>query len=372
MRRTLLTLHRYLSLTLLAVWLIQALTGVLNVYHRELGDAALGARDATVDIDALGAGIERLEATRPRVSSIYAGGGARGQFDVFVRDESDATRVVRIDARGQPLRERPWAASLGEAGLLQTSRLIHETLLAGDYGLTFVGLSGLLLLTNLVLALKLAWPRRGTWRRSLRPVSSGGAPAVAYSWHRAIGLWFGLPAAVFVAAGVLTAFGGPLESAFGPVAPEPQIASVAAAVPRAVSPAQAMYIALDRYPGAQLSIVNLPDAQTPWYRVRLLQPGEPRRVFGTTTLFVHKATGEILADYDARAEPVQIRLLNVFYAVHTGEWLGESGRVLSLMTGLWLTGMLGLGATLWWVRRRSRRARAPVPKAVASRESVRG
>jgi uncharacterized iron-regulated membrane protein len=372
-RATLIKVHRYVSLTLLSLWIVQALTGVLNVYHRELGDAALGVQDEAVDIDALGAGIERLEATRPRVSSVYAGGGAAGQFDVFVRDEAGATRVVRLDAHGKFLRERPWAANLGEAGLLQTSRIIHETLFAGDYGHTLVGLSGLVLLTNIVLALKLAWPRRGTWRRALRPVTTGAAPTVTCSWHRALGLAFALPAILFVTAGILTAFVDPLEATFGPVAPEPVLAEGAtSALERIVSPARAMHIALERYPGAPLSIVNLPDAGTAWYRVRLLQPGEPRRVFGTTTVFVNKATGAILADYDALAEPVRIRVLNAFYALHTGEWLGAVGRVLSLLTGVWLTGMIALGTTLWWLRRRSRRTASSLREAAAAGESARG
>jgi uncharacterized iron-regulated membrane protein len=97
--------------------------------------------------------------------------------------------------------------------------------------------------------------------------------------------------------------------------------------------------------------------------VRLLQPGERRRVFGNTTIYLDKTSGDVLADYDAFELPLRVRVLNAFYALHTGEWFGPLGRVLSFATGLWLLAMLGLGSTLWWLRRRhaSRRAVPAAP-----------
>lgn len=371
MRAALIRIHRYLSLTLLAVWGVQALTGVLNVFHRELGDAVLGVHDESIELAALAAGVERLEAAFPRVSSMYAAGGAEGQFDVFVRDADGAMRVVRLDARGNALRERPWAVDFRAAGLLQSARLIHETLLAGDLGKTLIGVSGLLLLTNIALGLKLAWARAGTWRSALWPARAGRARVQVYAWHRALGLWFAVVAIVFVSAGVLTAFGDPLEARFGPVSPPPAAANTPRAAPRVSAPEQVLRIALARYPDARISILSLPDAGTPWYRVRLLQPGERRRVFGNTTLYIDKSTGEVLLDYDAFELPWHIRVLNAFYAVHTGEWFGAFGRVLSLATGVWLLTMLVLGTSLWWLRRRASQRRAAAASPLASDSTAR-
>jgi uncharacterized iron-regulated membrane protein len=40
------------------------------------------------------------------------------------------------------------------------------------------------------------------------------------------------------------------------------------------------------------------------------------------------------------------------FAVHTGEILGLTGRLLALCAALWLATMTILGLMLWWARRR--------------------
>ena len=51
--------------------------------------------------------------------------------------------------------------------------VFHHELLAGKTGSWIVGISGILLLSNLTLGLITAWPRRGWWRASLKPSSKG-------------------------------------------------------------------------------------------------------------------------------------------------------------------------------------------------------
>ena len=351
MRRLIRTLHKYISLSLAAVWFLQAATGVINVFHREIDDALLGVPPTPVDIEALGSRIEALQATRPRVSSVYAGGGVPGQFDIFVRDDAGATRVVRVDGAGNILRERPWAHDFADAGFIHLARIFHESLLAGDFGLWLVGLSGFFLFTNIALGVKLAWARRGEWRRALVPPAAGNAAARLFGWHRALGLWLALPALILTGSGVLVAWSGMLEEWLGSSAPPPAATAVPTGEHR-IGPAEGMRIALARYPGSSLSIVNLPTQDAPWYRVRLLQPEENRRVFGTTTVYVSACNGTILADYNALQRPAKVDFLDALYPIHTGEIVGLAGRILALLVGVWLVAMLVLGVSLWLRRRK--------------------
>ena len=57
--------------------------------------------------------------------------------------------------------------------------------------------------------------------------------------------------------------------------------------------------ALQRYPGSAFAGMSLPGKDQPWYRVRVLQAGELRRVYGTTVIYVSAADARILVTQDA-------------------------------------------------------------------------
>ena len=352
-------LHRYISLSLLVVWLLQAVTGVVNVFYRDIDAALLDHQQPALDITRLAQGIDALQEARApaRLSSVYASGGDPGQFDVFLHTPDNGLHVLRVDGSGAVLRERPWANSIERSGWLQSIRLTHETLFLGDRALLFVGLSGLFLLTNLFLGIKLAWAKHGQWRAALTARASAQAPARLRAWHRALGLWMALPAVVVVFCGIGVAWTESLEALAGNPVEAPAVTSEDDSG-RRISLATALATALAQYEGARLSIVSMPAEDQPYYAIRLLQDGELRRVFGKTTVFISARDGSILADYDALELPLANRIINNFYAVHTGAAGGLPGRMVVFATGVCLIGMITLGMALWLVRRR--RALVPV------------
>ncbi|HEX7374604.1 MAG TPA: PepSY-associated TM helix domain-containing protein, partial [Steroidobacteraceae bacterium] len=114
---------------------------------------------------------------------------------------------------------------------------------------------------------------------------------------------------------------------------------------------------LQRFPGAQLSGAAFPNDERPWYRIRIRQPGEWRRVYGTTTIYVAAADGHVLRVDDPLVASRGRRFLDNLYPVHTGEAGGFVGRLLTFSVAAWLLSMLVLGLGLWWIRR-ARRASA--------------
>src|SRR5204863_4627665 len=135
-----------------------------------------------------------------------------------------------------------------------------------------IGLSGVLLLTNIVLGLSLAWPRAREWARALVPVGAGAPAAKVYSWHRAIGLWLAIPALLAVSAGIIRAYDDPLADRFEDTRPAPTEAAVAAEPASAgASVAEALSTALHLYPGSTLAALKLPSAHAPWFAVRVRQ-----------------------------------------------------------------------------------------------------
>jgi uncharacterized iron-regulated membrane protein len=102
-----------------------------------------------------------------------------------------------------------------------------------------------------------------------------------------------------------------------------------------------------------LTGIDLPDEKSPWFKVELRQASELRRVSGRTFVYVSSLSGRILQDYDAKTAPLKTRFWDALYAIHTGEAGGSPGRWAAVAIGVWLLSMIGLGLTLWWVRRRT-------------------
>ena len=362
MRLTLRVIHKYVSLAVAALWLMQAATGLLLVFHWELDDLSVRGAARALDVERFGAFLERLQAASPdrTVSSVFASGGVHGRFDVLIANKNGRTDVLRVDGEGTVLRERPWDHDYSHVGVFQFATYLHQTLFLHQLGTWFIGLSGILLLSNISLGLSLAWPRGGQWRRALIPARAAAPAAQIYAWHRAAGLWLAVPALVLVFCGVLIAYEQPLASWFDDARRPP---SIAAATREPSSPtasaANAVATALRIYPGATLAALELPTTDTPWFAVRVNRVGELRRVFGTTIVYVSGRSGRVLADYDALKSPLKARLWDALYAVHTGEIGGVAGRWLAVLSAVWLLAMICLGLTLWTLRRPRRRRAVP-------------
>jgi uncharacterized iron-regulated membrane protein len=357
MKRQLRKVHKYLSLAVASLWLLQAVTGLLLVFHWEIDDAALAGPAHALDPAKLGRFLEQLQASHPQqsVTGVYPSGGAPGRFDVLIADRAGATDVLRVDGQGTVLRERPWNHDYLHIGWLQFATYLHQTLFLHTAGNWIIGLSGVLLLTNIGLGLSLAWARRGQWRLALTPPRAGPLAARIYGWHRAVGLWLAIPALLTICAGVVRAYDDPLADHFEDTRPAPTEAMAAREPARGdASIAAALRTALRLYPGSTLASLELPDEHAPWFTVKVNQLHDLRRISGTTTIYVSSRSGRLLADYDFRALPFRTRLWDAVYPFHTGEIGGVAGRILVSLIALWLITMIGLGVSMWLVRRRGR------------------
>ncbi len=347
-------LHRYISLVVAALWLVQAVTGCLIVFRWDLDDAGVKGGRGPLDTVAMGRMLDDL-AVRPGidVSSVWASDPAANRFTLSYADHGH-DRVGHIDGSGRLLRDRD-DADLWHGGIWDRLSDLHMDLMRGDAGRIFIGLSGLLLLANLGLGLKLAWPRAGMWLKALSPPKGRAPQAIFYGWHRMVGLIMAGPALIIVAAGVFLAFDDPIAALFKADVPAPQVITLPAGV-HPIAPSRALATAMAAIPGSRLSGFSFPGANA-WYRVRVRAPGEITRLWGMTTIYVGAADGKVLDIYDARRPHALPRMmLDTVYPLHTGQIAGFLGRMLVLFTGLALIAMIGLGGYLWWVRRPKPRA----------------
>jgi uncharacterized iron-regulated membrane protein len=347
--------HRWLSIAMLAFWFVQAVTGVLLVFSWELDEATISARHVPTDIAAIDRRLSQLRADNPgaQIPAFRATAGVPDRYDIDMLKAPGAPfTMTRIDGAGNVLRTRTGDALMERGSIFDLAFDVHEALFAGDRGRWVIGISGLLLLSNLLLGLKLAWPKGGRWRQALRPATTNSPVARMHGWHRAIGLWGVFPAIVSVACGTALIFVAGLSTLLGV---EERTPVVPALTGQAIPMPAAVARATDLFPGAALARVHFPTPEDPYYIVALRQAGEAVRVYGSTTVAVAAADGKVIDVVDPFRMSGAERAIDLLYPIHTGEIGGTAGRLLTLFVGLWLATMIVLGSTLWIRRRRARR-----------------
>ncbi|WP_380876096.1 hypothetical protein ACFB49_07290 [Sphingomonas sp. DBB INV C78] len=352
-KATLIRWHRWAGLAAALFWFIQALTGTLIVFHWEIEDAMIAGAHHPTDLAAIERSVDQLAppGSGASVGSIWTTAGAADRYDVSVEgDAPGVSRSVRIDGAGNVLRD---GDQPGKGGWVETLVLIHHNLLADDAGSWIVGVSGILLFTNILSGLVIAWPKRGMWRRSLAPPAAGPPAARHYGWHRALGLWVGIPALVMAGAGVLLTFESTVEGVVQPA--EVSAPADAPVGPATIGLARATQTALDAYPGAKLAAIYPPAADSPVWRIRVTQPDEVRRAYGATNIYVSAVDGRILARFDARKASPGRAFMDGLFPFHTGELGGLAGRIAVAAIGVWLVTMIIVGLALWLARRPRRR-----------------
>lgn len=346
-------LHRWISLGLAIFWLLQAASGLFLVFHGEIDDWRTAAEARQLDPTRLGSAIERLEARHRGyfVSSVFLTSAAGRHFDISLEDQAGRTHVVRVDGEGKVLLQRPLDAPITDGGLYIAVNRLHRTLLAGELGGWIVGVSGIFLLSNILLGLKLAWPGPGQWRRTLLPKPARSKAAKLYGFHRALGLWLGPIAVLTVSSGVLLAFERGTARLLGVVDERPAATRTEATAAK-VPASTALLLAVQRFPGSEFSGMILPFGQRAFYEVHLRQAGEPRQTHGASRVYVSATTGRILSVDDALEAPPARRFLGLLFPIHSGQIGGTPGRVGIMIIGLWLLATAGLGLSLWNTRRK--------------------
>jgi len=348
-------IHRYASLAFALFWLLQALTGLVLTFRFELDDMGVPGPRAYFDPQRLGEAVMAIE-NKPdtTVDSFRANDASNRRYDIFYHDQTGA-RTARVDGLGHPLRDNPDAGWTG-GNVFDRLHDLHVSLWAGTPGKYIIGLSGLLLISNILIGLNIAWPRPGRWKQALRLPPSARGTGALYAWHRGLGLWLSLPALVLISAGVLMAFDKPLIRALQAETPVPdaQPQGLSPSAP-GVSPSQAMTLALGTFPGGTISRVWMPTEKTPWYRIRVRAAGELPRIWGRSTVYVAIDRPDTLTAYDASKPGSASRaLFDNLYIFHTGQAGGLAGRLMAMAVGVWLIALAGLGGALWYIRRTKR------------------
>lgn len=338
------TIHAWAGAILSLLLIVFGLTGSLLVFENDW--IALKHPEArasfAADAAVLGAAAERLEADHPDVRTVDFGGPQLGAHKLYL-----AEKDFGIAARDGSTLDRWTGPARVEAFIFD----LHHYLLAGETGEIVGGVAALaavlLVLTGLVVWAP-AWRATGlrVWPRSTRR-------GELVSSHRNLGLITAVPILIFCLTGAGMVFNGQTKALLAPNAPEPPpppaVGTGDIDWPAALSSAQA------RFPDATLRMASWPADPGKPASIRLKQPGEwhPN---GRTTVLIDPATSGVVRATDARTLSSGERTIHAIYPLHAGSvggWLYEWVTVLS---GLALAALGGVG--LWaFLGQRLRRKR---------------
>lgn len=254
--------------------------------------------------------------------------------------------------------ERNWGdVGVSRRLLMPTLFHLHRYLVAGEFGKTVIGVSGLVLLITSIAGALLWWPKLN-WKklRQALTISHGGSwPRFNHSVHRAGG-FFAAPVLVMLGFSGwyfnLPKWVTPIVSSVATVSASAKQINQMPVSGAPLSPGQAMQAAQALYPDARISRIALPAKPSMPYEIRLRQPGEIRQGDGATRVTIDAYNGKILGVRDPLRAPGGDVFLNWLFPLHSGEAFGQAGRIFISVFGLAPLLFLVTGLAVWTKRKK--------------------
>jgi uncharacterized iron-regulated membrane protein len=388
MRSLLVRLHRWAGVALALFLFVSGLTGAIIAWHEPL-DAWLNPRFyvaqshepplPSIDI------ARRIEAADPRLVITY----------LPLAAQPGRTLRMRVQARRDPATQRPYplgfneiavdpgtgaiqarrewgAPSLRRLNLLPFLYLFHYTLylpVKGGIatGVWLLGIVAIVWLLDCMIALALAFPKRGAWRKSFAFRVRRGGYALLFDLHRSGGVWvWGLLCVIAftsIAMNLGTPVVRPLVALFSPLTPPVGAAAVSPGsrdVPLsrtrilALARAAGQTLELDAPPGA---IYTLPAQNL--VAVGYFRPGdEAGSGLGNAWLYWDATTGRRLgASLPGNGSAGDV-FLQAQFPLHSGRIAGVPGRIAVSAMGLVVAMLSATGLVIWLKKRNARRVAA--------------
>jgi len=357
LRRVWVQVHLWLGLTLGVVGALIGVTGSVLVFDRAIDSALNPQRYATS-----GQEIALPMTDYAKRATGAAGEGARivnlrlpATVDTpvvaFVRARDDAAPLNRIYL--DPPSGRVLDAPM-RRGLVGWTHDLHESLALREYnGRELVGVVGFATLVSSLSGIYLWWPRR---RPARRDFTFRRAFPLSRNLHYTFGFYGSLVLSMLAFTGILLAFpeaGRVAVSVFASVSPSARGVQAVPSVGRAISPDDAVAVALAQFGKASVASVGFPAGARGVYRVALREPGDDSER-GTAVIFVDPRSAKVLRQVDRATQTPGDAFLAFQRPLHEGDAVGVAGRIVISIVGL-LPALFVVTGSMMWLRSRRRR-----------------
>lgn len=365
-RQRWLAVHLYLGLSLGLLLAVAGVTGSLLVFYIEL-DEILNPELVVADpaaprlpYQAIFNAIRQAEPDRPNGWRLEIPDNPRRVITAryYKPQETEqlgfAPLLLSVHPQtGEVLTQRFW----GQFAMTWLYDL-HYTLLLAASGKIVMAVVGGFLLASLLSGLYLWWPSVGKWRSALCIKSGAGKQRLTYDLHKVAGVYGFMVMLVLALTGIaleIPDYVNPLIGYFSPLQ-QPSV-SKSQIMPQspAITSDQAVAIARQRFPQAELAWIETPHGRDGCYRINLYQSGEPSRRFPKTNVWIDQYSARIIRVNDPFTETAGDTLIHWLHPLHSGEALALPGRLLVLAAGLSCPLLFVTGMMRWLHKRRARR-----------------
>lgn len=364
-RRIWLNLHLILALTLGGGFVILGITGSCNVFYYELGELSAPElqknQESPLGLDDILHTIKSANLQRNGSWAIVLPGYLSDYLWINypkpeeTQNELFAPLEILVNPyTGEIVEQHFW----GQTVLSLIYELHADFMMgkvgkdAGEIAFKVVCFSGIFLFISCLSGLYLWWPRKSKFKQALSMKSNASRERYYFDLHKTTGFYSSLLLLILAFTGFAFSYKDyitPLVSVFSPIKKDrlknPPLKSTVIDSSQPISIAQAVAIADQVFPGAELRGVNTPDGKDGVYMVAKRQAGEANRKRPRSKVWIDQYSGAVLAVQDPNQFTAGETFMNLLWPLHDGQVLGLPGRILWCIVGfaplvLYVTGIL--------------------------------
>ncbi|MEH2455992.1 PepSY-associated TM helix domain-containing protein [Nostoc sp.] len=334
------TLHRYLGLAMGFVLIIVGLTGSLLVFQKEINDFLVAQQFGHISPQEVPLSLESVVNT---VKAVYDSSGNDLKLNKLympsVPDEPIMFAFTAPNDKGIDVIVNPYTgAIMGERSdttLIVLLYQLHYALMAGDIGMTIVGIIAFLSLVLNITGIIL-WPG---WRRLIAGFKikwNAHPKRINFDIHKVAGII----AVVFLTLTSITGFcwnfynfTEPIIYAMTFTKQQPEPVSVPQPGQFPLRLREQLKIGDATLPGAMVRSISFPSKPEDSLKISFKLPQENAER-GQSNVYLDQYTGKVLRIDNALKMPLGDRVLNSFTPLHYGTFGGLSTRILYVFVGL--------------------------------------
>lgn len=366
MRKFWLNIHLALALTVGFVFVILGLTGSCNVFYSELGELGLPAVTSenysqSRSLDEI---MQTIKAAHPQRTGSWAI-VLPGYLSDYLwaeypkpeetKDELFAPLEILVNPyTGEIVKQHFWGRTL-----ISLIYELHADFMLGkvskdigEIAFKVVCFLGVFLFISCLSGLYLWWPRTDKIKQALSIKPNASRERYYFDLHKTTGFYSSLLLLILAFTGFAFSYKDyikPLVSIFSPIKKDhlknPPLKSTAIDTKKPITIAQAVAVADQIFPGAELRGVVTPDGKDGVYMVAKRQAGEANRKRPRSKVWIDQYSGAVLAVQDPNQFTAGETFMNLLWPLHDGQVLGLPGRILWCLVGfaplvLYVTGIL--------------------------------